>query len=106
MIMLHIVTDVVSVSAIPRYGLERLVSLAIPHVLIQLVSALIPCRGKAIHAWLLNWLVVVLILVSLPVSAVAIAATRSGRSSWVFALLSASLFDGVQVVAMNDFVGC
>ena len=39
------------------------------------------------------------------VSAVAVASSRTGRSSWVLALLSLTLLDGVQVVWVDDSVG-
>ena len=39
------------------------------------------------------------------VSAVAVASSRAGRSSWVLALLSLTLLNGVQVVRVDDSVG-
>ena len=39
------------------------------------------------------------------VSAVAVTSSRTGRSSWVFALLSLSLLNGVQFVRVDDSVG-
>ena len=39
------------------------------------------------------------------VSAVAVTSSRARRSSWVFALLSLSLLNGVQIVGVDDSVG-
>lgn len=105
-IMFDIVTDVVSVSAVSGDRLEWPVLLTIPHVLIQFVPALIPRWWETIHAWLLYRLLAVLILVSLSISAVAITASRSRRSSWIFTLLSTEFLDRIDVLVVNNFVGC